>query len=189
MAHYLPGSTIEAEEISAKTANRLLSPMFLSGGLMLSQVTALTGLEPYTIQNWVKRGFLPPPQNKRYSIRQFARILLINMLKDSFQLDRVSVLLSYINGHLDDESDDIIDDMALYLSAAEAVGKMLTQSKLGVETLDEACARAIEGYEEPIPGAKERVYRVLQIMVTAYIASMLKQQALKMYDALPQQNR
>ena len=108
MTHYLPGSTIEAESLSAESADRLISPMFLSGGLMLSQVAALTGLEPYTIQNWVKRGFLPPPQNKRYTIRQFCRILLINMLKDSFQLDTVCSLLSYINGHLDDESDDII---------------------------------------------------------------------------------
>mgnify|MGYP002574441340 CR=1 FL=1 len=188
MTHYLPGSTIEAETLSAESANRLISPMFLSGGLMLSQVAALTGLEPYTIQNWVKRGFLPPPQNKRYTIRQFCRILLINMLKDSFQLDTVCSLLSYINGHLDDESDDIIDDRTLYLSAADAVGKMFRQSQLSYETVDQACAHAIEGYEEPFPGAKERVRKVLEIMVTAYVASKLKQQAQQMYDALPQEN-
>ena len=188
MAHYLPGSTIEAETLSAESTNRLISPMFLSGGLMLSQVAALTGLESYTIQNWVKRGFLPPPENKRYSIRQFARILLINMLKDSFPLDTVCSLLSYINGHLDDESDDIIDDMALYLSAADAVGRMLSQNTLGFETLDAACAHAIEGYEEPFPGARERVREVLEIMVTAYVASKLKQQAQKMYDELLQQD-
>ena len=189
MAHYLPGSTIEVEEVTAQSAGRLISPMFLSGGLMLSQIAALTGLESYTVQNWVKRGFLPPTQNKRYTIRQFSRILLINMLKDSFPLDTVCSLLSYINGHLDDESDDIIDDFALYLSAADAVGKMLQMSKVGFETLDEACAHAIEGYEEPYPGAKERVRQVLQIMVTAYIASRLKQQAQQMYDALPQQQK
>ena len=76
--------------------------------------------------------------------------------KDSFQLDTVCSLLSYINGHLDDESDDIIDDRTLYLSAADAVGKMFRQSQLSYETVDQACAHAIEGYEEPFPGAKER---------------------------------
>ena len=97
-------------------------------------------------------------------------------------------LLSYVNGHLDDESDDIIDDMALYLSAADAVGRMLSQNTLRFETLDAACAHAIEGYEEPFPGARDRVYQVLEIMVTAYIASKLKQQAQKMYDELLQQD-
>ncbi|MFR8526814.1 MAG: MerR family transcriptional regulator [Flavonifractor plautii] len=28
---------------------------------MLSQVASLTGLEPYVIQNWVRRGFVAPP--------------------------------------------------------------------------------------------------------------------------------
>ena len=54
MTHYLPGSTIEAETLSAESANRLISPMFLSGGLMLSQVAALTGLstEKITVVQW-----------------------------------------------------------------------------------------------------------------------------------------
>ena len=48
---------------------------------MLSQVASLTGLEPYVIQNWVRRGFVAPPERKRYSRRQFSRIVLINMLE------------------------------------------------------------------------------------------------------------
>ena len=35
--------------------------MFLAGGLTLSQVCQISGLEPYTVQNWVKRGFLSNP--------------------------------------------------------------------------------------------------------------------------------
>lgn len=81
---------------------------------MLSQVSQLTGLEPHVIQNWVKRGFVSPPRNKRYSRNQFSRIALINMLKDCLRLDQITRLLSYLNGHLDDESDDIIDESRLY---------------------------------------------------------------------------
>ena len=55
--------------------------MFLAGGIVRSQVSAVTGLESHMIQNWVKRGFLSNPVNKRYSCRQFCRIAIINMLK------------------------------------------------------------------------------------------------------------
>ncbi|HML45801.1 MAG TPA: DUF1836 domain-containing protein, partial [Clostridia bacterium] len=71
-------------------------------------------LEAYTIQNWVRRGFISPPEHKRYSKRQFCRIALINALKDCMQMDSVTRLLTYINGNLSDESDDLIDDTLLY---------------------------------------------------------------------------
>ena len=123
--------------------------MFLTGGLVLSQVAQLTGLEPYTIQNWVKRGFLPPPVKKKYSRRQLCRIFIINMLRDSMQIERICRLLSYVNGRLDDEGDDIIDDSALYLRIVDLV------ARLGGELpspalLSQWCDEALEGYAEPV---------------------------------------
>ena len=115
MAKTLPGTTIAVDWNRPEEAETLLNSLFLAGGLMLSQVASLTGLEPYVIQNWVRRGFVAPPERKRYSRRQFSRIVLINMLKDSMQLDKICALLSYVNGELDDESDDLIDDFQLYL--------------------------------------------------------------------------
>ena len=41
---------------------------------MLSQVTQVTGLEPYIIQNWVRRGFLAPPKQRKYTRRQLDKI-------------------------------------------------------------------------------------------------------------------
>ena len=68
MAKTLPGTTIAVDWNRPEEAETLLNSLFLAGGLMLSQVASLTGLEPYVIQNWVRRGFvaraqavLPPP--------------------------------------------------------------------------------------------------------------------------------
>ena len=42
--------------------------LLAAGGFSLSQLSALTGLEGTTIQNWVKRGWiLKPKNNKKYS--------------------------------------------------------------------------------------------------------------------------
>ena len=110
----LPGTVLVADTTQDDAADRIFTPMFLTGGLVLSQVAQITGLESYTIQNWVKRGFLAPPQNKKYTRRQLSRIILINMLKSAIPMEQICRLLSYVNGQLDDESDDIIDDSHLY---------------------------------------------------------------------------
>lgn len=85
MAKTLPGTTIAVDWNRPEEAETLLNSLFLAGGLMLSQVASLTGLEPYVIQNWVRRGFVAPPERKRYSRRQFSRIVLINMLNVALQ--------------------------------------------------------------------------------------------------------
>lgn len=139
MAKTLPGTTIAVDWNRPEEAETLLNSLFLAGGLMLSQVASLTGLEPYVIQNWVRRGFVAPPERKRYSRRQFSRIVLINMLKDSMQLDKICALLSYVNGELDDESDDLIDDFQLYLYIVRLAALVEHQPPSGP---DEAAAGA-----------------------------------------------
>ena len=106
----LPGTVIEAKLEDADRAQELFRSMFLPGGMVLGQVSNLSGLEPYMIQNWVKRGFLSPPKGKRYSLRQLCRILNINMLRGALPMEKICGLLTYVNGHLNDESDDLIDD-------------------------------------------------------------------------------
>ena len=63
----LPGTALAVSMEEMSKAEDRLRAMFLAGGIALSQVSAITGLEPYTVQNWVKRGFLTGPQQKRYS--------------------------------------------------------------------------------------------------------------------------
>ena len=77
----IPGTVIEARREDPDAAQAQISSMFLAGGMVRSQVAAVTGLEAHAVQNWVKRGFLSPPVGKRYTCRQFCRIVIINMLK------------------------------------------------------------------------------------------------------------
>ena len=175
MEWILPGTVLKAEAEEAGNVEAMFSPMFLAGGMVLSQVSSITGLEPYIIQNWVKRGFLSPPQNKRYTLRQLCRILNINMLKGVLPMERVCAMLGYINGQLDDDSDDTIDDSRLYFMFVRlaAHAKQIDQSQAWQEAID----RVLQDYAEPIPGARERIAQVLRIMLIAYIAARMKEQA------------
>ena len=177
MAKTLPGTTIAVDWNRPEEAETLLNSLFLAGGLMLSQVASLTGLEPYVIQNWVRRGFVAPPERKRYSRRQFSRIVLINMLKDSMQLDKICALLSYVNGELDDESDDLIDDFQLYLYIVRLAALVEHQPPSGPDEAARWCQTAAENYCECVPGARDRVARCLHVILTAYLAGRLKQEA------------
>ena len=171
----IPGTALEGLRENADRTDGLFQSMFLAGGLTLSQVSSITGLETYAIQNWVKRGFLPPPQNKRYNMEQVCRIIIINMLKGALPLEQICSLLSYINGSLTDESDDIIDDTVLYFKfvSLAARARHIGGSKEWGEALEEV----MESYTEPFPGAREKVTKVLRIMLTAWIAARLKDQA------------
>lgn len=178
----IPGTVLQMERQDAEYIAERFDAMFLAGGIVLSQVSSITGLEAYTVQNWVKRGFLPAPQRKRYTLRQLCRIININMLKGVLPMERICGLLGYINGQLDDESDDVIDDSQLYFMFVRlaARAKELYREEERDALLDEALAT----YSEPIPGAKERVRQVLRIMLTAWLAARMQQEAGKMLDTL-----
>ena len=178
----IPGTTLEAERSNADRTVDLFRSMFLAGGLTLSQVASITGLENHTIQNWVKRGFLPPPQNKRYNMEQVCRIININILKGNMPLEQIIKLMAYLNGDLADESDDLVDDTMLYFmfvslaSRARHIG--------GTENWDEALEQITADYVEPVPGAREKLCKVLKIMLTTWIANLVKAAADRMMEEL-----
>lgn len=178
----IPGTTLTGQRSDADRTDGLFQSMFLAGGMVLSQVSSITGLEPYTIQNWVKRGFLAPPVNKRYNMEQLCRIIIINMLKGALPMERICSLLSYINGDLADESDDIIDDTALYFMFVKLAAR--ARHIGGDQAWDQALEEATANYTEPYPGARERVIKVLRVMLTAWICSRFKDQVDEMVDSL-----
>lgn len=178
----LPGTTITAQREDADHTRQQFDALFLAGGLALSQVAAITGLEPYAIQNWVKRGFLSPPQGKRYSKEQVCRIITINMLKGTLTLEQICSLMTYVNGDLADASDDLINDADLYFmfvrlaAGARHIG--------GTEAWDDAMAQALRNYREPVPGARERVEKTLRTMLSAWIANRMRLQVEDMLKTL-----
>ncbi len=182
MEWIIPGTVITAQREDAANIEKEFSSMFLVGGIMLSQVAAITGLEPYDVQNWVKRKLLAPPVQKRYDINHLCRILNINMLKKVLPMEQITGLLSYINGALDDRSDDVINDSHLYFMFVKlASGFATMQNPKG---RDAAIAETLADYAEPVPGAKERVKKVLKIMLTAWAAAQLRDAAEKMVAEL-----
>lgn len=178
----LPGTVLQTTVQEAQQVQALFSSMFLGGGIVLSQVCGITGLESYTVQNWVKRDFLAPPEKKRYSLRQLCRVININMLKSALPMEDICGLLQYINGDLEDESDDLIDDATLYfLFVRLAASHRQMRDFQGREAY---LQQLLADYQEPAPGARVRVEKVLRIMLTAWAASQLRQEAERMVSEL-----
>ena len=178
----IPGTTLTGLRENADRTDGLFQSLFLAGGLTLSQVSSITGLEPYTIQNWVKRKFLAPPQGKRYDMEQVCRLININILKGTVPLEQIIHLMGYLNGDLTNEADDLVDDTMLFFffvrlaSRARYIG--------GSKAWDDALVEITESYQEPIPGAREKLIKVLKIMLTVWCANKLKEQAENMIAQL-----
>ena len=182
MQWIIPGTTLTGERENADRTDGLFQSMFLAGGLTLSQVASITGLEPYTIQNWVKRGFLPPPQGKRYNMEQVCRLINMNILKGNMPLEQIIHLMSYLNGSLVDESDDLVDDTMLFFLFVKLAARARYIG--GSKAWDDALVEITADYQEPVPGARDKLIRVLKIMLTVWCANMLKQQAENMIAQL-----
>ena len=114
MNRLIPGTTIKFSGTSAEAFSMIAPVLEATGGLTLSQLSKLTGLEGTTIQNWIKRGWVSATKGKKYSEKQILRILLINMLRKAMKLDDIAKLMVYINGDVEDTSDDIIEEILLY---------------------------------------------------------------------------
>ena len=110
----VPGTAIPYADSNGMFA--MFRPLIrATDGLTLGQVCAITGLEVSTIQNWVKRKFVPRPVEKKYHERQLARILLISALRDGMKIDAIGELMTMVNGDADDVSDDIISEALLHI--------------------------------------------------------------------------
>lgn len=174
----IPGTVLKKPREEAEHIQQIFDAMFLPGGMVLSQVSDLAGLEPHTVQNWVKRGFLTPPEKKRYSQEQLCRILTINMLKSILPMEQICGLLGYVNGQLNDESDDVIDDTQLYFLFVRLAARV--KELYSAEDQEQLLEKALGDYQEPVPGAKQRVKQALRIMLTAWLAARMRQEAEKM---------
>ena len=171
----IPGTTLEGKRSDADRTDGLFQSLFLAGGLTLSQVASITGLETHTIQNWVKRGFLPPPQGKRYNMEQVCRIININILKGNMSIEQIIKLMGYLNGNLADESDDLVDDTLLFFLFVKLAARARYVG--GTMTWDDALAEVTADYAESIPGTKEKLQKVLKVMLTTWMANLLRQAA------------
>ena len=175
VTQYIPGTGIPLSE-QGGMFEKFIPLIRATNGLTLSQVCAITGLEPSTIQNWVKRGFVANPVNKKYYERQLARILLISALRDAMKIDSIGELMALVNGSANDESDDIISEDRMYDYFCAAVAKT-DNAVPAIEEIPALVAKTIEDYREPVKGAKQRLSDALCVMVCAFGSARYKQEA------------
>ena len=158
MVMTFPGTTIEVSTLREGSSRTLFEGLFAAGGITLSQVSVMTGLEPYIIQNWVKRGFVSPPQKRQYTKEQFARIITLNLLRESLQLDRICQAVSCIG-----------DGVELYHRYVDLLATGAVQTA-DAPTLAQAAAKAAGD------AAKERTAMLL-VMAYAHRAALSRQTA------------
>ena len=183
MSTTFPGTTIEVLELKKSSSRQLFDGIFATGGLTLSQVSLMTGLEPYLIQNWVKRGFVGSPKKRVYSRNQFSRIVIINMLRETLQIEKICELIRIISGVLDDESDDLISADELYHTYVD----LLSESQIDLSNRSSvvtAADIAASVYSQKDAEAQRRISKILQIMLYAHAASQLRKKADEIFSTL-----
>ncbi len=173
MGNYLPGTTISVASLTPNIAETMLEYLFSGGGVMLSQVCNMTGLEAYMVQNWVKRGFLTKPHGKTYDVDQLTRIFFINMLREVMQIDEIVKLMSYINGALDDRSDDRIPDSRLYnlfVNLLCEMGEARNPVRIA-GAIDKVVPKNLD------PTTRRYIGEVLNVMASSYFSALFLKEA------------
>ncbi len=175
MIKYIPGTVLTFDSSKNSCAFDVIKPFFaLTNGITLAQVRELTGLETSTIQNWVKRGWVPSPINKRYGERQIVRIILINSIRRSMKIEQVINLMAYINGDVEDTSDDVVSDEVLFNEFCRAVylsDKAHTSDNEVIGAIVSEQVSHVPGLDEI---GRDKLQRTLRIMVLAFLAAQLQ---------------
>lgn len=174
----IPGTVISYTEGNENNVYGLIEPVFkATGGLTLAQVREITGLETTTIQNWVKRGWVAKPENKRYKERHVIRIILINSIRGSIQIEKIIRLMEYINGDVEDTSDDLVPDSTLFNLFFKSVWLCDRENIISLEARQEIIKCEADKTEYLSQEEKERLSDALLTMNLAYFSNVLRQSA------------
>lgn len=180
MNRIIPGTTLKFTQQARASAFSLISPVLeATGGLTLSQLSKLTGLEGTTIQNWIKRGWVASTKGKKYSEKQVLRILLINMLRGAMKLDDIAALMEYVNGDVEDTSDDIIADILLYDILCRIIFTAEDEGAFDTVSLEDLISRETAQYSKEINYGEDKLKKAMYVMVVAYRSGFLKMEAEK----------
>lgn len=179
MKPLFPGTVVER---GGRQADEFLSGVFsATKGLMLAQVREITGLDTPAIQNWINRGWVQKPVNKRYDADQVARIIILNMLRDVMQLDRIAALLSYIDGEPGNANGHIISEAKLYGYLCVILDKADFETVLSDDVFTRVIEQAIRDYREPVRGARKRLTEGIRMILIYYASSVIKRKADELY--------
>lgn len=179
---FYPGTVVEKKELSGA---QFLQGIFIAGnGLVMRQLNEITGVATPAIQNWVARGFISRPDQKRYSKNSVARIFIINELRTTMSLDNIKKLLVYVNGRVGDNTDDIIEESELYAYFCE----IIFDEKFSFNSVNELIDQVIANYSERVGGAKLRLKTALEIICINHLAGKLSKRTNQLLQGISQQN-
>jgi len=185
----IPGTVFPKEKMGNVTGMDFLDKIFyISDGIMFNEIRSITGLDLTTLQNWVRRGWVPNPKNKKYDKDTVSRILIICMLKKSMTLEHIDVLLRYINGTIGDKRDDIIPESRLYDYICRIIDELTAydceKGHVTNDTLLMTIEKCTTDYAERFSGARRRLISALEIIVVSYYAVLLTAYADKRFSEL-----
>lgn len=182
----IPGTKLRRADADGLTGLAFLKTVFFvsKDGVMLTQIREISGIDSSTLQNWTKRGWVANSHLKRYDMDQVAHILIINMLRACMRLDKIAYLIQYVNGRVDDRSDDIVSDSMLYDYICRALDRMMNGEGSALSDVVKVVEEITAGYVEPFPGAEERLNRALEVIVVTYYATVIKRHADALLDQI-----
>ena len=185
MPEYIPGTVLRFNSSAAEDCYSVIAPLLtVTKGLTLAQVRSLTGLEASTIQNWVKRGWVKNPEGKRYGEEQLMRIILINMMRGSMQMEQIAFLMSYINGSVEDRSDDILPDRELFNILCSIIYICEQNSVSDEKYLDKVIDAQLEKVKISDAISQKKLRTALRAMVLAILSRQMRELAQKAFAQL-----
>lgn len=185
MLDLIPGTVLKFNSSAAEDCYSMIAPLLtVTRGLTLAQVRELTGLESSTIQNWVKRGWVKNPEGKRYGEEQVMRIILINMMRGSMHLEQIAFLMSYINGSVEDRSDDILPDRELFNILCSIIYICGQSSVADTAYLDKVIDAQIERARISDCVSQKRLRTALRAMVLAFLSTQMREEAQRAFAQL-----
>ena len=180
----LPGTVTTYVEPGEKGFSKISMLLDATGGLSLSQVCAVTGLEASTIQNWVKRGWVSHPKGKKYEEVHIARILIINALKECIKLEHIALLMTYVNGTADAAGSGIIKESEMFNYLCEALQKTGQEDDLSRSGVEAVVERVIKDYRGPTADSRVRIRKALALMIYACVCTDVKRRTEAMMEQI-----
>jgi hypothetical protein len=96
------------------------------------------------------------------------------MLKGVMRLEQIANLMTYINGDVEDTSDDIIDDVTLYNILCRIIFTAVDEGAFEPNHIRELIVMELEQCASEIHFGADKLSKAMYIMVMAYRSSCLK---------------
>ena len=179
----IPGTILNRDKMDGATGLEFLDKVFfITDKIMLAQIREITGIDGTTLQNWLKRGWVVTPNKKSYTKEHLARILIINMMRDTMQLSRIIFILQYVNGK--SEEDKIVRESVLYGYICKVLDRLSENGDISGAGIDGIISDVLSDYKETVSGAERRLSVGIKVITITYYSALIKAEAESILDSL-----